>query len=115
LTVSPSAFTSQDVPYLNYVLRIDAGIDFLKSIGLWNGVLHPWFDVFLPNETVEQYVGDVVPALTPDDVGATGFVLLFAKRRANLTRPFLRVPESRDWVFLFDILTANAAPGPDPT
>jgi cytokinin dehydrogenase len=114
LTVSASAATVQDAPFLNYVLRVDAGIDFLKSIGLWNGVLHPWFDVFLPNETVERYVGDVFPALAPDDVGATGFMLLFAKRRSNLTRPFFRVPESDDWVFLFDILTANAAPGPDP-
>jgi cytokinin dehydrogenase len=114
LTVSPSAATVLDVPYLNYVLRVDAGIDFLKQIGLWNGVLHPWFDVFLPNETVEQYVGDVTPTLTTDDVGATGFLLLFAKKRARLTRPFFRVPESDDWVFLFDILTANAAPGPDP-
>jgi FAD/FMN-containing dehydrogenase len=114
LTVSPSAATVQDAPYLNYVLRVDAGIDFLKSIGLWNGVLHPWFDVFLPNETVERYVGEVIPTLAPDDVGATGFMLLFAKRRANLTRPFFRVPESDDWIFLFDILTANAAPGPDP-
>jgi cytokinin dehydrogenase len=114
LTVSPSAATVQDAPYLNYVLRVDGAVDFFKSIGLWDGVLHPWFDVFLPNETVEDYVSDVVPTLAPDDVGATGFLLLFAKRRAKLTRPFFRVPESDDWIFLFDILTANAAPGPDP-
>jgi cytokinin dehydrogenase len=114
LTVSPSAAQVVDVPYLNYVLRVDAGIDFLKQIGLWNGVLHPWFDVFLPNETAERYVGEVTAALQSDDVGATGFLLLFAKRRSKLTRSFLRVPESDDWIFLFDILTANAAPGPDP-
>jgi cytokinin dehydrogenase len=114
LTVSPSAAQVVDVPYLNYVLRVDGAIDFFKQIGLWNGVLHPWFDVFLPNETVEQYVGDVTPTLTPDDLGATGFLLLFAKKRSNVRRPFFRLPESDDWVFLFDILTANAAPGPDP-
>ena len=26
----------------------------------------------------------------------------------------MRVPRQDDWFFLFDILTANAAPGPDP-
>jgi hypothetical protein len=33
-----------------------------------------------------------------------------------LTRPFLRVPDGpgSDWVYLFDILTVSAAPGPDP-
>jgi FAD/FMN-containing dehydrogenase len=114
LTVSPAAAQVTDIPYLPFVLRVDAAIDFFKQIGLFNGVLHPWFDVFLPDRTVEQYVGDVTPTLTPEDVGATGFLLLFAMKRSNLTRPFLRVPNSDDFVYLFDILTANAAPGPDP-
>lgn len=114
LSVSSSEATVQDVPYLDYVLRLDTLIAFFKQIGLWDGVLHPWFDVFLPNRTVEQYVGDVTPTLTPEDVGATGFLLLFAKKRSQFTRPLLRVPDSEDWFFLFDILTANAAPGPDP-
>jgi len=106
----------QDQPYLNYVLRVDAVIDYFKSIGMWEGVVHPWFDVFLPDSSVEQYVGEVIPTLTPADVGSTGFMLLFAQRRAQLTRPFLRIPSGVDeWVYLFDILTANAQPGVDPT
>jgi len=113
LTVSPSAAQAQDIPYLPYVLRVDSQIDIFKKIGLWDGVLHPWFDVFLPNSSVEPYVSEVTAALTPPDVGPTGFLLLFAKKASNLTRPFLRVPDSDDWVFLFDILTANAVPGPD--
>jgi cytokinin dehydrogenase len=114
LAVSPSAATVQDVPYLNYVTRVDTLVDFFKQIGLWNGVLHPWFDVFLPNRTVEQYVGEVTPTLTLEDVGAAGFLLLFAKKRSKFTRPLLRLPESDDWFFLFDILTANSVAGPDP-
>jgi FAD/FMN-containing dehydrogenase len=114
LSINPSSVISQDVPYLNYILRVDGAIDFFTQIGLWFGVLHPWFDIFLPNETVEQYVGAVTPTLTPEDVGATGFLLCFPKKRSSFRRPFLRLPESDDWIFLFDILTANAAPGPDP-
>ena len=59
-------------------------------------------------------MGDVIPTLTPEDVGTTGFLLLFAQKRSTLTRPFLRVPDSRDWTFLFDILTSASAPGQDP-
>ncbi|HEV3193676.1 MAG TPA: hypothetical protein VGY54_24390, partial [Polyangiaceae bacterium] len=62
---------------------------------------------------VEPYVSEVTAALTPPDVGPTGFLLLFAKKASTLTRPFLRVPDADDWIFLFDILTANAVPGPD--
>jgi FAD/FMN-containing dehydrogenase len=104
----------QDSPYLDYVLRVDAAIDFFKQIGLWDGVPHPWFDVFLPNQSVERYVGEVIPQLTPEDVGPVGFMLLLALKASKLNRPRLRVPERTDWVFLFDILTGAAAPGPDP-
>ncbi|HEY4012277.1 MAG TPA: FAD-binding protein [Polyangiaceae bacterium] len=111
---SSSAVTVTDIPYLSYLLRVDAAVDLFKQIGLWDGVLHPWFDVFLPGRAVERFVVDVTDGLTADDVGATGFLLLFAKKTRNFTRPFLRVPRQDEWFFLFDILTANAAPGPDP-
>mgnify|MGYP000364082030 CR=1 FL=1 len=114
LSVAPAAAVIQDAPFVNYALRVDVAIDFFRSIGLWNGVLHPWFDVWLPDSTVEEYVGDVLPTLTPEDVGPTGFLLLFPQRNSKLRQKFLRVPECDEWVFLFDILTANAVPGPDP-
>jgi FAD/FMN-containing dehydrogenase len=114
LSVAPSAAQVIDMAYLDYVLRVDTLIDQLKAAGLWDGWQRPWFDVFLPNRVVERFVGDVIPALTPEDVGTTGFVLLFAQKRAALTRPLLRVPDSPDWTFLFDILTSASAPGQDP-
>jgi FAD/FMN-containing dehydrogenase len=45
-----------------------------------------------------------------------GFMLLLPLRRSTLTRPLLRVPDrpAGDWIYLFDILTASTAPGPDP-
>jgi cytokinin dehydrogenase len=113
LSQPASAATVTDQPYLNYVERTDVIIDFFQSIGLFDGVLHPWYDAWLPLETVERYVGDVIPTLAPEDVGPTGFVLLFPQKRSKLTRRFLKVPDHTEWVFLFDILTAAAAPGPD--
>ena len=99
------------MPYLAFILGVDVLVDQLKAAGLWDGWQRPWFDVFLSNEVVEQFVGDVMPTLTPEDIGTTGFLLLFAQKRSKLTRPFLRVPESSDWTFLFDILTSASAPG----
>jgi hypothetical protein len=114
LSLPPSAAQITDRPYLEHELQVDVVIDFFRAIGLWDGVLHPWFDVFLPDSTVEGYVGNVMSELQPEDVGPTGFLLLFAQRRSRLTRPFFRVPGETDWVYLFDILTAAAAPGPNP-
>jgi cytokinin dehydrogenase len=114
LSVPPSAAQVTDGTYLDYVLRVDTLIDFLKSIGMWDGVLHPWFDVFLPDTTVEGYVGETLAQLTPVDVGETGFLLLFPLKRSKLKQPFLRVPQHGEFVYLFDILTAAPAPGPNP-
>jgi FAD/FMN-containing dehydrogenase len=41
--------------------------------------------------------------------------LLFALKRSQLKRPFFRVPDSGEYVYLFDVLTASSVPGdPDP-
>ncbi len=114
LSQPASAAAVTDQSYLNYVLRTDNIIDFFQSIGLFDGVLHPWYDAWLPQETVEKYIGDVIPNLTAEDVGPTGFVLLFPQKRSKLTRRFNKVPNCTDWVYLFDILTAAPAPGPNP-
>ena len=113
LSVPPSAAEVQDVPFLNYALRVDVAVDYFRAIGLWDGVMHPWFDVFLPDRTVERYVSQVTANLTPEDVGPTGFLLLFPQRRSKMTRPSLRLPECDEWVYLFDILTAAPTPGFD--
>ncbi len=101
-----------DTTYHEYVLRVDTVIDMFKALGMWDGVMHPWFDVFLPGRHVEQYVGEVMPTLGPEDVGPAGFILLFPKRRSRMRRPFFRVPDD-EWVFLFDILGSAPAPGFD--
>jgi FAD/FMN-containing dehydrogenase len=108
--------TSRDMTYLEWELNVDVLIDFFRAALGWDALIKPWFDVWLPERTVEQYIGEVMPTLTPRDVGPTGFLLLFPLRRSRLTRPFFRVPDADggDWVYLFDVLTASAGPGPDP-
>lgn len=114
LSQPAAAAETQDQPFFEYAIRVDMIVDFFDSIGLFKGTLHPWFDVWLPQHSVERYIGEVIPSLTMEDVGPTGFLLLFPQRAKKLTRPLLRVPEFTDWVFLFDILTAAPVPGPDP-
>jgi cytokinin dehydrogenase len=113
--IAPPA-TVQDTTYLDYVTQIDVVVDAFRATMSWDGLIKPWFDVWLPDSTVERYVGEVIPTLTPRDIGPGGFVLLLPQRRSRLTRPFLRVPEpdGSDWLLLFDILTTSAQPGPDP-
>jgi cytokinin dehydrogenase len=114
LTLPVAAATVEDMGYLDHILAVDVVIDLFKSIGLWDGVMHPWFDMFLPDSTIEEYSGDVIAGLTPEDVGPTGFMLIFGLKRSAFGQKLLRLPEDGEWVWLFDILTAAPAPGPDP-
>lgn len=112
--LSFDSVSTVDATYLETMLRVDGQVDYLRSLGFFDDMRHPWFDVFLPDETIEQYVGSVLPALTPEDLGPFGFMLLLVLKRSELKRPFFRVPGNTEWVYLFDILTSSATATPDP-
>jgi cytokinin dehydrogenase len=100
--------------YLDFVLRIDAKIEALKAAGKWTGVPHPWVDVFLPGQKAAGFFADTFSRLQYDDLGAVGYSVVFAIKRSLITRHYFAVPEStNDWIFLFDLLTAAPAPGPN--
>ncbi len=116
LSVSPAAIAVADSSYLDYAHGLDRVWNTYRATAAWDDLLKPWFDVCLPERTVEQYVAEVLPTITPRDVGPTGFLVLVPQRRSRLTRPFFRVPDADggDWVYMFHILTSSALPGPDP-
>lgn len=116
LTQAPNQATAVDIPYVDYALRVDYVVDSYKVNNEWQDLIKPWFDVWLPDSTVEEYVDDVLPTLTAADVGTTGFLLLLPTRRSLLTRPFFPIPEDdgSDWIYLFDVLTSSELPGPNP-
>ena len=100
-----------DLDYVTYTQFVDTQAVALQ-LALWDRLVKPWFDVWLPEPAVEPFVTDILGHLTPEDLGPTGFILLFAQRRSKLTRPFMRLPapELGEWVYLFDVLSASALP-----
>lgn len=112
--VSVSGAEVTDSDYVSHAFVIDEVIDQMRS-GDWDRRPKPWFDVFLSDATVQQYVADVVPALTPEDWSMPhggGFVLLFPHVRSEFGCPRLRLPSS-DVVWLFDILDVGPTSGGD--
>lgn len=112
LHYTPGTEIAVDGTYWEYATRVDELVAFLRSIGMFEGHMHPWFDVFLPDRAVESYIGSVLPTLTPEDVGTFGFVLLFPLKRRFAQQPLLRLPND-DLVYLFDILDARDEAGFD--
>jgi cytokinin dehydrogenase len=116
LSMPPEEIAVRDSGYLEHVLAVDAAVEAFRQFFAWDDLIKPWYDVYLPESTVEQNVGEVMAEITPRDVGPLGFVLVFPLRRSSFTRPLLRLPEpdGSDWVYLWDVLTTSAVPGPDP-
>lgn len=114
LTLPPSAAVPGDQTYQEWVLRVDTGTAELQRMVDWDRLVKPWFDMWLANSAIEEYVGRVVPTLEPADIGF-GLGFLYAQRRSRLGRPFLVLPEpdGSDWVFMFGVLTTSRTPGPD--
>ncbi|WP_149829857.1 FAD-binding protein [Streptomyces tailanensis] len=116
--LSPAADTApfEDSDYLDYISLVTNMYDTFSANLDWDAKVKPWSDLFLPDGAVEQYVESVFPALTPDDLGPTGFGLVFPMLRSSYGRPLLRLPSgaSGPWVWLVSVLTDSAEPGPDP-
>lgn len=112
LSFAPGTQVEIDGTYWDYQTRVDGFVAFLRSIGHFEGHMHPWFDVFVPSSAVEPYVGGALTSLGPDDVGIFGVVLIFPLIRRTVDRPMFRLPDE-ELVFLFDILDAADFPGYD--
>lgn len=112
LSYIPGTLQTIEKPYLDYQLEVDGLIAFLRSIDMFDNVMHPWFDVFMPDSELGDYVENIMSSLQPDDIGQFGFVLFFPLLTSTITRPLFRLPDE-ELVWLFDILTARDMPGYD--
>lgn len=112
LSFDPATAQVVDGTYLDYQLRVDGMIELLQSIGVFDGFMHPWYDVFIPDESFEAHVGNTLDNLASDGIGDFGFVLFFPLKTSTIERPLFRLPDS-DLVYLFDVLTAANFPGFD--
>ena len=112
LSFIPPTLQTVDKAYLAFRLEVDFLFEFVRSIGQFDDNMKPWFDVFMPDSELGDFVVDVVGSFQPDDVGPFGFVLFFPLLTSKITRPLLRLPDE-ELVWLFNILTIRDAPGYD--
>ncbi|QSB16774.1 FAD-binding protein [Natronosporangium hydrolyticum] len=89
------------MPYAQWIFRIDPYEDFLKDNGFWEQP-KPWFSMVLPATRTQQYISAVVDELVPEDLGA-GFAGFYPFPVSKLTRPMFAKPIQRT-AYLFDLL-----------
>lgn len=96
------------LPYRDWAFRLEPLIPGLLEGGYWQQ-RKPWLSLLIPSDAVEKFIGEILPGLTPADIGA-GFCLLSPLDPAKITAPLFAVPRGRDGLaFFFDLLAF-----PDP-
>jgi FAD/FMN-containing dehydrogenase len=88
-----------DMPYFAWLNRIYDLVQELMALRLAG----PWINVFLPDETADEYAASVLAETTPADAG--GVVLLYPVPREEIHQPFVMLPDS-PVVFLLALLRA---------
>lgn len=101
--------------FLTFALLVDFQVEFWRQTIDWDNLKKPWIVNLLPDDIAEDFVGNTMAQLTPEDMGPGGFIVLFSMRRDTMTRPLPRVPDAAlgDFVHNFGILTSSATPTPD--
>ncbi|WP_367124483.1 FAD-binding protein [Streptomyces phytohabitans] len=87
----PAGAVVEDLDYYAFLDRLAESVEQQKEAGLWDDA-HPWLNLLLPGDAVEELAGGLLDGLTPEDVGP-GVVLLYPLVRARLRTPLLRVPD----------------------
>ena len=90
-----------DLPYRDWLFRLDPFEEFLKAENYWNQP-KPWLSLVLPASQTRAFITSVVGELTTADLGA-GFCGLYPFKTSKLTRPLFALPHEPT-AYLFDLL-----------
>lgn len=105
-----SAAEVTDLTYVDFADRLANGEAALRETGEWLHP-HPWWNAFLPDSTVDEFLTRVLHHLTPATLGASGLVLTYPIHTAPLRTPQFHVP-AEPVVWLVALL--RTAPPDDP-
>jgi cytokinin dehydrogenase len=106
----PGQQTARDMPYFDYLNRLEPTVELLRELGVWF-FPHPWIDLFVPTSEAESFIRNTLAVLDPADLGQ-GPILIYPYRRDGFTVPNLRVPEGETF-FLFGLLRNAIPPTPE--
>ncbi|MFE0702158.1 FAD-binding protein [Streptomyces sp. NPDC058872] len=91
----------EDVPYRDYMFRLDAYEAYLKESGHWYQP-KPWLSLFLPASKTKAFMKIVEQELNADSLGG-GFLLFYPYFTSRIRRP-LAVQPNESVGYLFDLL-----------
>jgi len=105
LSYIPRSVNVQQSSYANFCDRVAIIEAEKKASGRWH-LPHPGFDMFVPDQHAEDYIGSILGRLTFNDIPDFP-CFIYGFRKDKLTRPFPRTPDTEIF-FLFDVLRTTS-------
>jgi FAD/FMN-containing dehydrogenase len=99
-----------ELSYPEFADRLAVGEAMLRQTGEWSHP-HPWWNAFLPDSTVDDFMARLLARLTPAGLGASGLLLTYPIHTAPLRTPRFPVPDE-PVVFLVALLRTGSPDDP---
>ncbi|WP_309114726.1 FAD-binding protein [Saccharothrix sp.] len=100
-----------DTTYWDFLNRIADDVALLRRIGPWQDP-HPWNNLLVPDNAVEEIVTETLSEVDHEALGDTGLVLLYPIPRVRLRTPQLALPAT-PVIFLLAVLRTAPPNSPD--
>lgn len=103
----PGSEESKDSAYSDFADRLGGAETYLRRTGEWLAP-HPTWNAFLPDSSVDEFMGRLVDEIVPDDLGASGMVVVYPVLTERVRTPLLRVP-NEPLAFVVELLRYGPA------
>ncbi|CAN6864099.1 hypothetical protein Bca4012_041897 [Brassica carinata] len=104
LSYLPGFISMHDVAYFDFLNRVKAEEDKLRSLGLWE-VPHPWLNLYVPKSQILDFHNGVVKDILLKQNSTSGLTLLYPSNRNKWdNRMSAMVTDEEDVVYIIGIL-----------
>lgn len=104
----PGSAQISDIPYYDWVYRLDFVFDvILRQVGAWYNP-HPWFEVMLPLETAFNTINNLLAQTSPADVPIYSVQSIIPLKKPTRPGSYQLLPESEaDYYVYFGLLRSS--------
>ncbi|CAH8262753.1 unnamed protein product [Arabidopsis lyrata] len=105
LSYLPGFISMHDVPYFDFLNRVQVEENKLRSLGLWE-VPHPWLNLYVPKSRIRDFHDGVVKDILLKQKTASGLALLYPTNRNKWdNRMSAMIPEiDEDVIYIIGLL-----------
>ncbi|ESQ50496.1 hypothetical protein EUTSA_v10023158mg [Eutrema salsugineum] len=107
LSYLPGFITMHDVPYFDFLNRVQNEEDKLRSLGLWE-VPHPWLNLYVPKSQIHAFHNGVIKDILLKQNSTSGLALIYPTNRNKWDNRMSATIPNGDVIYIVGILHSTS-------